>query len=190
MRYNATTIAILIITVLFVSAIAETIVYFNNVLKEKDSKIASLTTQIPNLVSQISILNSQMANLTSPNLVATLKTQEVPKFSQEYPGGPNYTIPYNFVQITGTVTNSGAGTAFNAGLHVVGYELNGLLVANVTVPLSSGYFGSDNATAAYSTGASQFGNLGIGQIANINESIIHEGAVYNWTATPVWSNSP
>ncbi len=190
MRYKGKAITVLIIAVLFVSAIAGTIVYYNNILNEKNSKIALLNSQIPNLNSQISNLKNQVTNLTSPNLVTTITTQEIPEFSPEYPGGPHYTTPFNFVQITGTVTNTGGGTAFNAGLHVVGYDLNGVLVANITVPLGSGYFGSDNATDAYSTGTSQLGRLDSGQIANINENIVHEGAAYNWTVRPVWSNSP
>lgn len=183
-------ITALIVTILFVGAIAGTIVYYNAILSEKNSKISLLNSEIPKLNIQISNLKNQIVNLTSPNLVTTLTTQEILEFSPEYPGGPHYTIPYNFVQITGTVTNTGGGTAYNSGMHVVGYDLNGVLVANTTVPLGSGYFGSDTKTNAYSTGGSHFGKLDSGQIANINENIVHEGTAYNWTVTPVWSISP
>ena len=179
-----------LIVILFVSVIAGIIVYNNNILNEKDSQISLLNGEIPNLNTQISNLKTQITNLTSPNLVITLKTQEIIKFSPEYPGGPHYTIPYNFVQITGTVTNAGGGTAYNTMLHVVGYDLNGILVSNVTIPLGSGYYGSDNETGAFGSVSSQIGTLQSGQIANINENIIHEGFAYNWTVTPVWTNSP
>jgi hypothetical protein len=46
--------------------------------------------------------------------------------------------PYNLVQVSGTVTNTGGGIAFNAGLHAEGYNVNGVLVANLTVPLVNG----------------------------------------------------
>jgi hypothetical protein len=179
-----------LIAILFVSAFTGISLYFNGELNDRNSKIALLNKQVANLTSQVSDLSSQVTNLTSPNLVPTLSTQEIPKFSQEYLGGPNYTIPFNFVQITGTVTNTGISTAFDVGLHVIGYDLNGTLIANITVPLGSGYFGTDNATDTYSTGVPQLGTLYSGQIANINENIVHEGAAYNWTVTPVWSNSP
>ena len=50
----------LIVAVLFVSAIAGTIIYGNREIKDGNSKIASLNGQIANL-------NSQILNLTSVN---------------------------------------------------------------------------------------------------------------------------
>ena len=179
-----------LIVILFVSAISGTIFYYNNILNEKESQISLFNSEIPNLNTQIANLKTQITNLTSPNLVTTLTTQEIVKFSPEYPGGPHYTIPYNFEQITGTVTNAGGGTAYNTMIHVVGYDLNGVLVSNVTIPLGSGYFGSNNETYAFGSISSQIGTLMSGQIANINENIIHEGAAYNWTVTALWTNSP
>jgi hypothetical protein len=169
---------------------AGTITYYNNVASEKNSRIALLESQLSSLNSKISNVENQITNLTSSNLVATLTTQEILKFSQEYPGGPNYTIPYDFVQITGTVTNTGGGTAYNTGLRVVGYDMYGALIANVTVPLGSGFFGSDKATDAYGNVSSSITTLGSGKIATVNENVIHEGAAYNWTVTPVWTMSP
>ena len=74
----------LIITVLFVSAIAGTIFYYNGVVDQKNSEIASLNTQlqqekneIANLTSKISSLNQEIANLTTANLVTELVVKEV-----------------------------------------------------------------------------------------------------------------
>lgn len=166
------------------------ITYFNNAVSQKDAQIASLESQIPYLNRQISNIENQISNFTSPNIVSTLTTQEIWKFSQEYPGGPNYTVPYDFVQISGTVTNTGGGTAFNTGLRVIGYDMNGVLETNVTVPLGSGFFGSDNSTNEYADVSSLTSTLSSGQIVTIKENVIHEGVAYNWTVTPVWANSP
>lgn len=65
-RANKKIIAIsVLIAVLFVSAIAETISYYNGVVNRENSTIASLSTQIANQNNEITNLNSQIANLTS-----------------------------------------------------------------------------------------------------------------------------
>jgi len=174
----------------FLIVVAGTTAYFNNILSQKDAKIASLESQIPHLNQQLLGIENQINNLTAPNLVATLATQEIWKFSQEYLGGPNYTVPFDFVQISGTVTNTGGGTAYDTGLRVIGYDMNGVLVTNVTVPLGSGFFGSDNSTNQYADISSLANTLSSGQIATIKENVMHEGIAYNWTVTPVWTNSP
>lgn len=104
---------------------------------------------------------------------------------------------YNRLYISGNVTNTGIGIAYNAGLHVVAYD-NGVLEVNMTVPLANGAtFGTDNATIASalstygSVSSLQLGNLGSGQTATIGIGIIHEGYVTNWAVTPVcWTYSP
>ncbi len=105
MGINKLVIAALVIAIIIV--VAGMITYFNTVVSQKDAQLASLESQIPYLNRQISNIENQISNFTSPNLVGTLATQEIWKFSQEYPGGPNYTVPFDFVQISGTVTNTG-----------------------------------------------------------------------------------
>ena len=183
------TLAALIVIIILVSAVFGITIHYNGILNEENTKIAQLENQLMTLNNEASNLTKELTNLTAPCLVATLTTQEIWEHSQEYPGGPNYTIPFNFVQITGTVTNTGESKAFNVGLHVVGHDLNGNLVANVTIPLSGGYFGVDNATDAYGNGSLTLGSLDGGQIAKISDNVIHEGMAYNWTAVPVWTNS-
>jgi len=105
-------------------------------------------------------------------------------------------LPFNYLYITGSVTNVGVGTAFTAGLHVVAYAANGGLEINMTVPLINGAtFGTDAGTDAYvssSYGNSslQLGSLYSEQNATIEIGIFHEGIVSNWNITPVWTNSP
>jgi hypothetical protein len=195
-----------LIAILFVGAIAGTMFYYNGVVNDKNSKIVSLNTQIANqnneianLTSQISNLKSQLTNFTSGNLVASLGISEVGNTSTSA-----YLYPYYRLYISGTVTNTGIGEAYNAGLHVVAYTANGILEINMTVPLTNGEegvnFGTDSATNAYvlnwassigsSIGSLQLGNLDSGQTATVDLNIYHEGVVSNWTVTPVCYTYP
>jgi hypothetical protein len=177
---NKKIIAILVlIAILLAGAFAGTIFYYNG--------------EIANQNSQISNLKSQLANLTSANLVTKLGITEIPSnYSYNVPSP----LPYNYLYITGNVTNTGEGTAYNSGLHVVAYDANGELKINMTVPLVNGAsFGTDAGTDAYvssSYGSSslRLGSLYSEQTAIIEIGIFHEGIVSNWTITPVWRNSP
>jgi hypothetical protein len=192
-----------VVALLFVSAVAGTIVYCNAVIKDANSKIASLNGQIANLNSKVSNLkgqaanlNSRLINLTSANLVAALGVTEVP-----YDSPNNFPTPllYNHLYISGSVSNTGEGIAYDAGLHVVAYAANGAVEVNMTVPLDgtvnvtgsentdfAPVFGTDAATQIYGNDSLQLGNLYGGQTASISLGIFHEGVVTNWTVTPVW----
>jgi hypothetical protein len=78
----------------------------------------------------------------SANLVSNLEIKEVAK-------GYNYggNVPYNHLIISGSITNIGQITAYNAGLKVMAYASDGTLEINITVPLlaNAGY-STDNAT--------------------------------------------
>jgi hypothetical protein len=193
-RENLMLIAILFaVVILFASAIAGTIFYCNRVISAGNSKIASLDGQIANL-------NGQMTNLTSVNIVTALGVTEVPANSPD-----NYPTPllYNHLYISGSVTNTGEGTAYNAGLHVVAREANGKVEVDMTVPLvcaqnESGneitdfapVFGTDAKTQIYGNDSLKLGNLFSGQTLPISLGIFHEGNVTNWTITPVWTRTP
>lgn len=110
-------------------------------------------------------------------------------------------IPYNYLYITGNVNNTGLGTAYNAGLHVIAFSTNGTLEVNITVPFNTenfslGVFGTDNATntfilSKYGSSSSSLGILDGKQTAHIQSiSILHEGLATNWTVTPVWTDTP
>jgi hypothetical protein len=187
-------IAVLVVAILFVSTIAGTIFYYNSVLNDKNSQIALLNSQVANQNNEIANLNNQItnsssqANLTPPNLATALGATEIAS------------NPYNRLWISGSVTNTGADTAFKAGLHVVAYAANGTLEVSITVPLNNNdvvNFGTDAATDA----SGYVGNgdnhpsfflvsLGGGGTAVIGINIFHEGTVSNWTITPVWTNIP
>ncbi len=191
----------LIVAVLFVSAIAGTIIYYNGVVNDRNSKIELMNSQIANLNSQISDLKGQVANLngrvtnlTSANLVTALGINEVQYDSGHDIANP---APFNHLYIAGSVTNMGEGTAYNAGLHVAAYDANGGLVINMTVPLAYiASFGTDSASVAYALehyggrSSLQLGSLLTAQTADIDIQIFHEGNASKWDITPVWKNSP
>jgi hypothetical protein len=207
-------ISFLLVAILFVSALAGTIVYYSSVVNQKNSEIALLNSQIANLTSQISNLTAQITNLTSASLVAALNVTEIPNITPTNANVPfptmTVSIPFDSLWINCSVTNTGHVTAFNAGLHLVAYASDGTLEINMTVPLANGVFGTDYPTNAFvlnnpamtvskggfgsfklgSIGSLQLGSLDSGQTANVVLAIYHEGTVSNWTVTSVWTNLP
>jgi hypothetical protein len=190
--------SVLTVTMLFVTAIAGTIFYYNGVVNDRDSQIESMNSQIANLNSQLSNLegiltnlSSLVTNFTTANLVTAIGATEVPKNS-------SHNLPsvhlYNHLYISGSVTNTGKGTAYNAGLHAVAYDMNGGLRINMTVPLGGGIaaFGTDSKIIEYLGGGSStvLRSLYGGETTGIDIAIFHEGTVSNWTITPVWTNYP
>jgi uncharacterized membrane protein YciS (DUF1049 family) len=197
----------LIAAILLISAIAGMVFYYyyplnsqiskitslNKKINSLNNQVANLSSQISNLENQVANLGSQAANLTSANLVTALGIVEIPGNSSTSMGGLNHTpVPYNYLFIQGSVTNTGKGTALNAGLKVVAYSKNGTLEINMTVPLSGfGNFGTDSTidkwiSSAYGNSSLALGFLSSGQTANVDLNIFHEGTVSIWTVTPVW----
>jgi len=184
----------LLIAIVSVSAIAGTIIFYNNEISSKNSKIDSLTGQVNSLQNQvatlkqeISALNStaQATNSTEANLVPALTITE------------KTDTPYNHLDIVGGVDNNGTGTAYNAGLKVVAYTADGTLAINMTSPLNDdAVFGTDSQTSSYLVNtysvniSTQLTSLYAGFNATVYIGIYHEGTVSNWTVTPVWTNSP
>ena len=123
----------------FVSTMVGTTFYYNSELDKRNSEVAllnaqtsKLSTQISEFENQIINLKSQVSNLTSANLVTAHGITEVNKDTSKVPRS------YNRLYIDGTVTNAGTSTAFNAGLHVVAYTVDGTLEINMTIPLTKG----------------------------------------------------
>lgn len=194
MANKSKVISAIVIAILFVSVISGTVFYYNG--------------RIANLNSEILKLKGEIANFPTPNLTATLGIAEILGNESSYMGGLAPTpIQYNYLYITGYVNNTGEGTAYNAGLHVVACDATGQLQINMTVPFG-GIFGTDNSTDAFvlqnygsynpvlqvytSNYSSKLGIIDGEQTAYINDaiSILHEGKVANWTITPVWTNTP
>ena len=190
MKRTTLALTFILVVILFIGAIAGTISYYTIVVNSINSKIASLNTQIANLInlnneiknlnSQISSLKGQITNLTTANLVTAIEVAEEPINDRPF--------TFDHLYIAGSVANTGGGTAYNAGLHVVAYG-DGLVLVNMTVPLVGGTYGTDSATDIFGNGSTQLGSLGSGQNVTISILIFHEGTVNNWTVTPVWTNS-
>jgi len=161
--------------------------YYFYAITSQDLKFAQLNTQEQTLKVQI-------AKLKIANLTTALQENEI--VTSDY--AATKSIPYNYLYVSGTVTNTGEGNAFNAGLHVDAYSAAGSIEINMTFPLSGGTFGTDSRTDAYaaspqysSTGSGpslQLGKLAAGETVEVNIQIFHEGVVTNWTVTPVWTN--
>ena len=156
----------------------------------------TLDSQVFDLQNQITNIMAMITNLSSANLVASLGIKEYPATTQYNPAG-TYSVSYeNSLFIVGSVTNTGEGVAYNAGLHVVGYTVNGTVEMNMTVPLSGGSisYNSTNYTAPtkLSTLNSGYGydSYSSSNSASIGMVIYTPDLVSNWTVTPVWTNSP
>jgi hypothetical protein len=161
-----------------------------------NNEIQNLNGQSANLGIQVANLSSQLTILTTANIVTALGIREIPTTYQTAVGSspPYLSAPYNHLYVQGSVTNSGAGTAFNAGLQVTAYDATGNLEINMTVPFYSGaQFGTDANTRNYANqndASLHLTNLAGTATAQVNINIFHEGTVSNWTVSPVWTNLP
>jgi hypothetical protein len=148
------------------------------------------TSQVTYLKNQVISLNAMIANLTTANLVTSLEIKAYPATSQD---GVSYE---NSLFIVGSVTNTGDGVAYNAGLHVVAYAANGTLEIDMTIPLAgvgvSYYSANYTCPSELSTLNSGYGydSYSSSNSASIGIAIYSEAFAVNWTVTPVWTNSP
>lgn len=172
---------------LIVGLIAET-VFYSNEINGLNGQISDKNSRIHDLEGQVSTLKDEVTNLTTAKLVTALGTTEV----QAAHG-----IDFNKLFVEGSVNNTGAGTAYHAGLRVVAYADNGTILVNMTVPLAfMALFGTDTQTQDVahgfysSTRTTDLGNLLTTQTAQIHIGIFHQGNATSWAVTPVWSNSP
>ena len=67
--------------------------------------------------------------IATANLATALNVTEIPRNSPFNVPSP---LPYNYLYITGSVSNTGESTAYNAGLHVAAYAADGTLEINMT----------------------------------------------------------
>ncbi len=153
-------------------------------VNSKDDEIANQSSQIASLNANISSLNSQITSLKNQisslqekytaNLVTALGANDI---------APDNTTNLRHLYITGSVTNTGVTTAYNAGLHVYGYGSDGSVLINTVVPISS-YIVQDGFTNATS-----LSTIYPTQSEDVQISIFHNGVVTHWDITPVWNNT-
>ena len=199
---------ILVVSLVFAIIFAAVLSSYAYLIIVQDYKIASLKAQeqnlnseIENLTNQIPSVNDQTTNLTAAYLASGLKANVTTALQGKEIVTSDYaatqSIPYNYFYISGTVTNTGNGTAFETGLHVIAYDVydKNTIDIDLTLPFG-GRFGTDGTIDAYvaksqgGTSSFQLESLGSGQTKTINIQIFHEGTVSNWSITLVWKNSP
>jgi hypothetical protein len=190
-----------IIFVAVLSSYAYLIVVQDYKIDSLNAQEQNLNNEIENLTNQIPNSNDQTTNLTTAYLASGLKANLTTALQGKEIVTSDYaatqSIPYNYFYISGTVTNTGNGTAFEIGLHVIAYDIYDKSTRDIdmTLPLG-GTFGTDSTINAYvaksqgGTSSFQLESLGSGQTKTINIQIFHEGTVSNWTITPVWTNNP
>jgi len=197
---------IFVISLVFAIIFAGVLASFAYLIVIQENKIASLSSQEQNLNSEIDNLTNQIlsgnnatTNLTAAYLSSGLKANPTSFVQGKEIITANYgatkSIPYNYFYISGTITNTGNGTAFETGLHVTAYDVdNKTKDIDMTLPFD-GRFGTDDTTNSYvvtqgGIGSVQLESLGSGQTKTVNIQIFHEGTISSWTITPVWTNSP
>ena len=158
---------------------------YSNSLNNEAANQNDETSNLNNLKSLNANLTDIIKNLTTANLVTSLAIKE-------YPATIQYNISYeNALFIVGSVTNTGEGVAYNAGLHIVAYTVDNALEIDMIVPLSDVGAGYDSST--YSGSHPQLSTLFSGyntNSASIGVAIHSQNLVSNWTVTPVWTNAP
>jgi hypothetical protein len=182
---NAVAALIALCAVILVASASLILDYYTPMINSRDNEIANQTSQIASLNATISSLNGQIASLKSQitslqekytaNLVTALGAREIL--------GSNSSV-LNHLFITGTVTNTGVTTAYNAGLHIDGYASNGTVLISITVPIT--YYVSQDGF----TNATALSTIYPTQSLTAEISIFHNGNLASWTITPVWTNLP
>ena len=197
-----TTRTLAILLVIIVVSFSGALLYFDYQVSFRDWELVSchqimdqlyaneakLGAQVNSLNNQVATLKSNITSLESlqaPNVVMALGCTEIPSNSSYNANNPQ---TFDHLYITGTVTNEGLSTAYNAGLNVVAYDVNGNMILNITVPIAYGIYGNGESnltplsTIAPLQQVSLPGNGGI--------AIVHEGLANTWKITTVWTNTP
>jgi len=148
----------------------------HSVLSQEYTKEAKLGAEIVGLQDEIAALNANISSLEGlkvPNVVIALGCTEIVSNKSSYDN----------LWITGTATDEGLDTAYNVGLNVVAYDINGNQILNVTVPMASGTYGNGASLTPLIT-------LAPLQKVDLYIAIYHEGLANTWNLKAVWTNSP
>ncbi len=199
----------MVLGVLFVVMIivsAGMTVYTMQVINGNNHDVALLRQQVSNLNDQVTSLTSQVSQFQSPNAELTSEVDRLNGIVSGLNGmitnvndkvtsltqaelvtalGSNYvTTGTPRLYIAGSVINTGRGTAYNVGLHVIAYTANRQKIIDMTVP-----FFFEN-TYSTSTGSTTLMTVSSMQNMSVSINIKASSALTNWTITPVWTNSP
>ena len=157
------------------------LVAVHEVLSQQYINGAKLGAEIVNLQNQIAALNaniSTLEGLKAPNVVIALGCTEIVS-NESY---------YDHLWITGTATDEGLDIAYNVGLNVVAYDINGNQILNITVPMAAGTYGNgESLTPLITLAPLQQVDL---QGTGVGIAIYHEGLANTWNLKAVWTDSP
>jgi len=179
-RVSVTSIFIALLVAALVGAASLIYTVYIPQIDEQNSRIIDQARQINSLNATVKSLNQQIQDLQDQlsKYTASLTTALGIKDLVDNSTNEHY------LYIRGEVTNVGVTTAYNAGLHVVGYGSNHEVLINMTSPLEGGTFQNGFTS---STGRSL---LYPTQSQTTILSIYHSGTVVDWEIVAVWTNMP
>jgi len=152
----------------------------NSQIADQKQQLESQQNQIDNLNSSVDRLEGQVEDLQdtlarySASIITALGVKDLVENDTNN----------HYLYIKGEVTNNGVTTAYNVGLHVVGYGASHEVLVDMVA--SADY-------AVYQNGFSSATNLSSilpSQSQTAIVSIYHSGTVVSWDITPVWTNTP
>jgi hypothetical protein len=170
--------AMIVVVIIFVAAIAGTLIYFNQMITQKNSEIASLN-------AQLDVMNSQVSNLNKPNLVTSLSIGVQQDATVSVNG---VEMTGNALYIDGSITNQGKTTAYNVKLNVVAKDVYGSTVVDMTVPVWGNFVPGEDPSLLNSGNPVSINPI---QTMNyVNIKILCQSVPVTWNITPVCANSP
>lgn len=149
-------------------------------IADQKEQLEAQQHQIEDLNSTVSHLNDQIADLQGKlaQYTATLVTElGVKDLVDDNTGG-------RYLYVRGDVRNTGVTTAYNAGLHIVGYDVNHQVLIDLVA--SAGYGVYQNGFVSDTS----FTQILPTQSQTVMISIYHSGTVVSWEITPVYTNMP
>ena len=150
-----------------------TVLYFENRISEMDAQVSSLNFQIKSLNSEI------FDKLENPYVVTSLGITEVMNTGTY---SENDSATYNHLLISGTVTNVGFSTAYNAGLNVTAMDSSGQVIVSMIVPMTPGSYGP-----GHSQSITALTIISKQDILETEINLYHKGIATTWIVTPVYT---
>lgn len=142
-------------------------------IEAQQHQIEDLNSTVSNLNDQITDLQGKLAEYTA-SIVTELGVKEL---VDENSGS-------HYLYIRGSVLNTGITTAYNTGLHIVGYDSSHQVLINMVAAIGYEMY-QDSFTSDQS-----LSQIFPAQTLQATISIYHSGTVVSWDITPVYTNTP
>ena len=172
-------VALLVVAILLVTLLV-TILYYNSLVNEKNSKISNLESQS----------TPELSNTPTANIITALGITESPPSQVSYNGLNGM---YSHLWITGSLFNSGLGMAKGVGLQVLAFDKSNKILMNATVPIMPNTMVVSYAQISHSNSGppTMHSNIFSQQNVTVSLAIFHEGTFPNSTryeAIPIYTN--